>query len=185
MDHLETLKKNFFFEKCKILQNFAKFCKIAYLWGKFSPRRRQVGQNLMRWLGKEIFHRFWISNQIFHTIYDSRDIERSLDPTLAVFGENLNFMDEYLENGLKFWPAVFCVCSVSFSSTFWSLKTKIVRAVSEKIAKKPPFWPHFRIFCRVSIFFGKSGRVTFFTLSMSNIMQSFKKIVRAVFEKNM
>ena len=134
------------------MQNFAKFCKIAYLWAKFSPRRRQVGQNLMRWLGKEIFRRFRISNQIFHTIYDSRDIERSLDPTLAVFGENLNFMDEYLENGLKFWPAVFCVCSVSFSSTFWSLKTKIVRAVSEKIAKNHHFDHIFAIFAESGFF---------------------------------
>ena len=50
----------------------------------------------MRRTGKEIFCRFRISNQIFHTIYGSQDIERSLDTTLAVFGQNLTFMDEYL-----------------------------------------------------------------------------------------
>ena len=71
--------------------------KIAYLWVEFSPRRRQVGQNLMRRLGKEIFRTFRISNQIFHSIYGSRDIERSLDTTMAVFGENLNFMDLFMD----------------------------------------------------------------------------------------
>ena len=105
-------KKFSFFEKCKILQNFGKFWKIAYLWAKFSPRRRQVGQNLMRRTGKEIFCRFRISNQIFHSIYGSRDIERSLDTTLAVFGENLTFMDEYLLNEILFSPSVFCICFV-------------------------------------------------------------------------
>ena len=73
--------------------------KIAYVRVKFSPRRRQVGKNLMRRTGKEIFCRFRISNQIFGSINGSRDIERSLDTTSAVFGENRNFMDEYLENG--------------------------------------------------------------------------------------
>jgi hypothetical protein len=53
----------------------------------------------MRRTGKEIFCRFRISNQIFGSIYGSRDIERSLDTTLAVFGQNRNFVDEYLENG--------------------------------------------------------------------------------------
>ena len=79
LGHLEILKKKNFFKKIfKILQNFGKFRKIAYLWARFSPRRRRVGKNLMRRTGKEIFCRFRISNQIFHTIYSSRDIERSL-----------------------------------------------------------------------------------------------------------
>ena len=52
----------------------------------------------MKRTGKDIFSRFRISNQIFGTIYGSRDTERSLDTTFAVFGENLNFVDEYLEN---------------------------------------------------------------------------------------
>ncbi len=69
--------------------------KIAYLWVVFSPRRRLVAKNLMRHLGKEIFRTFRISNQIFGSSNRSRDIQRSLDTT---FGENLNFMDEYLEN---------------------------------------------------------------------------------------
>ena len=109
---INFFKKFSFFEKCKILQNFGKFWKIAYLWAKFSPRRRQVGQNLMRRTGKEIFCRFRISNQIFHSIYGSRDIERSLDTTLAVFGENLTFMDEYLLKEFLFSPSVFCICFV-------------------------------------------------------------------------
>ena len=85
---------------------------------------------------KEIFCRFRISNQIFGSIYGSRDIERSLDTTLAVFGENLNFMDEYLENGVSSWPAVFCKCFVSISSIILELFNKIVRAVFEKNSKK-------------------------------------------------
>ena len=104
-------QKIFFFEKCKILQNFRKFWKIAYLWARFSPRRRRVGKNLMRRTGKEIFCRFRISNQIFGSIYGSRDIERSLDTTFAVFGQNLTFVDEYLLRKNCFWYAVFCRCS--------------------------------------------------------------------------
>ena len=72
----------------------------------------------MRRTGKEIFCRFRISNQIFGSIYGSRDIERSLDPTLAVFGQNRNFVDEYLENENFLGHAVFGKCSVSISSTF-------------------------------------------------------------------
>ena len=49
--------------------------------------------------GKEIYRRFWISNQIFSSIYRSWDIGLSLDTTFAIFGQNLNFVDEYLENG--------------------------------------------------------------------------------------
>ena len=113
--------------------------KIAYLWVEFSPRRRQVGQNLMKPLGKKILCRFRISNQIFGSPNRSRDIERSLDTTLAIFAKNLNFVDEYLENGKIFWPAVFCVCSVSFSSTFWPSFVKIVRVVFEEIAKNCHF----------------------------------------------
>ena len=48
----------------------------------------------MRRTGKEIYRRFRKSNQIFSSIYGSGDIARSLD----VFGQNLNFVDEYLEN---------------------------------------------------------------------------------------
>ena len=77
LNNLEILKKKIFFRK---MQNFRKFWKIAYLWARFSPRRRQVGKNLMRRTGKEIFCRFRISNQIFHTIYGSRDI--------AIFGHH-------------------------------------------------------------------------------------------------
>ena len=66
----------------------------------------------MRRTGKEIFCRFRISNQIFHSIYGSRDIERSLDTTLADFGENLTFVDEYLLKKKLFRPAVFCKCFV-------------------------------------------------------------------------
>ena len=75
------------------MQNFTKFWKIAYLWARLSPRRPpvvEVGKNLMKRWGKEIFCRFQISNQIFHTNYGSRDIERSLDTTSVV--ENLTYI---------------------------------------------------------------------------------------------
>ena len=72
----------------------------------------------MRRTGKEIFCRFRISNQIFGSIYGSRDIERSLDTTFAVFDQNWHFVDEYLENGAKFGHAVFARRSVMISSTF-------------------------------------------------------------------
>ena len=138
----------------------------------------------MRHPGKEIFCRFRISNQIFRSIYGSRDIARSLDTTLAVFGENLDFMDEYLENGAKFGHAVFCKCFVLIPSTILELLMEIVRAVSEKIAKNHHFDHIFAIFAESGVFFGKSGSVTFFPLSTSNTVQKIRKIVRAVFEKN-
>ena len=119
---------------------------------KFSPRRRQVGKNLMRHPGKEILCRFRISNQIFRSIYGSRDIERSLDTTLAVFGENLDFMDEYLENGATFGHAVFCKCFVLIPSTILELFMEIVRAVSEKIAKNHHFDHIFAFFADSALF---------------------------------
>ena len=61
--------------------------KIGSLLRKITPWRRQVGKNLMRPSGKEIFRRFRISNQIFGSYNRSRDIERSLDTTLAVFSK--------------------------------------------------------------------------------------------------
>ena len=116
-----------------------KCIKIDRFRVKFSPWRRQVGKNLMRLQGKEIYRRFRISNQIFGSIYGSRDIERSLDPTLAVFGQNRNFMDEYLENG-DFWTdVVFWKCFVTITSTFWPKMNKIVRAVFEKNSKNRHF----------------------------------------------
>ena len=72
----------------------------------------------MRYGGKRIYRRFRISNQIFGSIYRSRDIAHSLDTTFAVFGQNLNFVDEYLENGNFFGHAVFARCSELISSTF-------------------------------------------------------------------
>ena len=99
--------------------------KIGHLWVKFWPWRRHVGKNLKILPGKEIYRRFRISNQIFRSIYGSRDIERSLDTTLPVFGQNWHFVDEYLENGAKFGHAVFASRSVIISTTFWSIFTKI------------------------------------------------------------
>ena len=64
-----------------------KYTKIVHLWVKFSPWRRRVGKNLMNRSRKQIFCRFWILNHIFGSIYGSRDIERSLVTTLAVFGQ--------------------------------------------------------------------------------------------------
>ena len=130
-----------------------KCIKIGRFQVKFSPWRRQVGKNLMRRQGKEIYRRFRISNQIFGSIYGSRDIERSLDPTLAVFGQNRNFMDEYLENGhfldVRFFANVF----VTISSTFWPKMNKIVRAVFEKKSKNRHFDHIFVIYGWTRIFF--------------------------------
>ena len=137
----------------------------------------------MRHPGKEIFCRFRISNQILRSIYGSRDIERSLDTTLAVFVENLNFVDEYLENRSFFKCGVFCKCFVLIPSTILELFIEIVRAVSEKIAKNYDFDNIFAFFAD-SAFFGKSGRVTLFPLLTSNTVQKIRKIVRAIFEKN-
>ncbi len=129
-----------------------KCIKIGHLRASFSPRRWRVGRNLMRHTGKEIFCRFRISNQIFGSIYGSRDIERSLDPTLAVFGQNRNFVDEYLENENFLGHAVFCKCSVSISSTFWPKISKIVRAVFEKKSKNRHFDHIFVLFGWSNIF---------------------------------
>ena len=116
-----------------------KCIKIGRFQVKFSPWRRQVGKNLTRRQGKQIYRRFRISNQIFSSIYPSRDIARSLDTTFAVFGQNRNFMDEYLENGhfldVRFFANVF----VTISSTFWPKMNKIVRAVFEKKSKNRHF----------------------------------------------
>ena len=113
--------------------------KIGHLRAIFSPWRRQVGKNLMRRTGKRIYRRFWISNQIFDSIYGSRDIAHSLDTTFGNFGQNLNFVDDYLKNGKRFWHAVFARCSELISSTFWASLVKIVRAVFEKKSKKCHF----------------------------------------------
>ena len=48
--------------------------------------------------GKKNYRRFWISNQIFDSIYGSRDMEHSLDTTFGIFGQNGNFVDDFLEN---------------------------------------------------------------------------------------
>ena len=56
----------------------------------------------MRHGGKRIYSSFRISNQIFSIMNGSGDIARSLDTTFTVFtvfGQNLDFVDEYLENG--------------------------------------------------------------------------------------
>ena len=135
----------------------------------------------MRRTGKEIFCRFRISNQIFGSIYGSRDIERSLDTTFAVFGQNLTFMDEYLEIRGSYGPAVFCKCFVMISSIILELFIKIVRAIFEKIAKNPSKMHKLQILWMIQIFFRKSGSVTSHTLSRSNIVQSFKKFCGAVF----
>ena len=88
---------------------------------------------------KEIHRRFRISHQILRSINGSRDIGRSLDTTLLVFGQNWHFVDEYLENGEKFEHTVFAGCSILISSTFWSILAKIVRAVFQKKSKNSYF----------------------------------------------
>ena len=137
--------------------------KIGRLRVDFSPRRRQVGKNPTRLPGKEIFRRFRISNQIFGSVYGSRDIERSLDPTLVVFSQNRNFMDEYLENGGSSWPAVFCKCSVTILSIILEHLTEIVRAVFEKIAKKYDF-DHIFVLYGWTGFFAENPAVSHFII---------------------
>ena len=129
-----------------------KCTKNGRLHVDYSPRRWQVGKNPIRRCRKEIFCRFRISNRIFGSIYDSRDIERSLDPTFAVFGQNRNFMDEYLENKHFLGPAVFGKCSVSISSTFWAKMNKIVRAVFDNKSKNRHFDHIFVLFGWSNIF---------------------------------
>ena len=94
--------------------------KIDRFLGKITPWRRQVGKNLMRRTGKRNYRRFWISNQIFDSIYGSWDMAHSLDTTFGIFGQNLNFMDEYLENEKRFWHAVFAKCPETVSSDILS-----------------------------------------------------------------
>ena len=118
---------------------FKKALKIGRFRVKFSPWRRGVGKKWMPHLWKEIYRRFRISNQIFRSFYGSRDIERSLDTTLPVFGQNWHFVDEYLENGAKSWHAVFAGCSILISSTFWSVLSKFRQAVFEKKSKNRHF----------------------------------------------
>ena len=105
--------------------------------------------------GKVIYRRLWISKQIFDSIYGSRDIERSLDTTLTVFSENLDFMDEYLENRAKLLHAVFAGCSILISSTFWSVLKKIVRAIFEKKSKNCYFDHIFVLYGWTGIFSDK------------------------------
>ena len=113
--------------------------KIGHLRAIFSPWRRQVGKNLMRRTGKKNYRRFWISNQIFDSIYGSRDIALSLDTTFAIFGQNLNFVDEYLENQIFAGHAVFARLSELISSTFWASFIEICIVVFEKKSKKCHF----------------------------------------------
>ena len=97
----------------------------------------------MRRTGKEIFCRFRISNQIFGSNYGSRDIQRSLDTTFAVFGENLNFMDDYLENKIFAGYAVFAGCSHTICTIIFDKKklgsTRQISGKSRKSAQKSTF----------------------------------------------
>ena len=118
---------------------FKKCIRIGHLCVRFSRRRRAAMKKWTTAVWKEIYRRFRISNQILRSINGSRDIDRSLDTTLLVFGQNWHFVDEYLENGEKFEHAVFAGCSILISSTFWSILAKIVRAVFQKKSKNPYF----------------------------------------------
>ena len=48
-----------------------------------------------------------------------------------------NFEDENLENGKRFWCAVFCKCLGTMWTTFWPSLTEFLRVVSEKMPKNP------------------------------------------------
>ena len=123
-----------------IEQRSSKSCmKIGHFLGKITPWRRQVGKNLMRRTGKRIYRRFWISNQIFDSIYGSRDMALSLDTTFGIFGQNLNFVDEYLENQIFAGHAVFARLSELISSTFWESFIEFWDVVFEKKSKKCHF----------------------------------------------
>ena len=135
------------------LKPFKKCIEIGRFEVDFSPWRHWVGKNLRIHGRKRIYRRFRISNQIFGSIYRSRVITRSLDTTFAVFGQNLNFVDEYLENGSFPGHAVFASCSILISSTFWASFIKIVRAVFEKKSKKCHFDHIFVLYGWTSIFF--------------------------------
>ena len=115
--------------------------------------------------GKEIYRRLRISNQIFDSIYVSRDIDRSLDTTLTVFSENLDFMDdEYLKNRAKLLHAVFADCSILISSTFWSVLKKSLEPFLRK-SRKTAILTTFSYFMDEPEFFRTNHRVRFFLLS--------------------
>ena len=121
-----------------LTENHSKKCmKIGHLRAIFSPWRRRVGKNLMRRTGKRIYRRFWISNQIFDSIYGSRDMALSLDTTFGIFGQNRNFVDEYLKNGIFVWHAVFAGHSEMISVTFWPSFIEILNVLFEKKSKNP------------------------------------------------
>ena len=123
-----------------LTENHSKKCmKIGHLRAIFSPWRWRVGKNLMRRTGKRIYRRFWISNQIFDSIYGSRDMALSLDTTFGIFGQNLNFVDEYLENQIFAGHAVFARLSELISSTFWPSFIQILNVVFEKKSKNRQF----------------------------------------------
>ena len=149
-DQVSSKSSKWLARKCQ--KPLKKCMKIGHFRVKFSPWRRKLGKNLMRRTGKEIYRRFWISNQIFSSIYRSWDIGLSLDTTFAIFGQNLNFVDEYLENGNFFGHAVFARCSELISSTFWPSFIKIVRAIFEKKSKNCHFDHIFVLFGWSKIF---------------------------------
>ena len=156
--------------------------KIAYLWVEFSPRRRQVGKNLMRPSGKEIFRRFRISNQIFGSYNRSRDIERSLDTILAVFSKiwtlwmNISRTEEDLD--VRF----FANASYRFPLPFGSVLSKSLEPFSRK-SRKTIILTTFLYFMDEPAFFRKNRRVSFLPLWWLTFMQKMKKILRAVFSQ--
>ena len=133
-------------------RSFKKVMKIGRFLGKITPWRRNAMKKWMTAVWKEIYRRFWISNQIFDSIYGSRDIAHSLDTTFGNSGQNLNFVDDYLKNGKRFWHAVFARCSELISSTFWASFIKIVRAIFEKQSKNCHFDHIFGLFGWSKIF---------------------------------
>ena len=114
-----------------------KVMKIDRFRGKITPWRRNAMKKWMAAVWKEIYRRFWISNQIFDSIYGSRDMALSLDTTFGIFGQNRNFVDEYLKNGIFVWHAVFAGHSEMISSTFWPSFIEILNVLFEKKSKNP------------------------------------------------
>ena len=130
--------------------------KFHHFRAKITPLRWRLGWNSNERTGKTIYRRFQISNPIFHSMHRSGDIAWSLDPTLTVFDQISNFMDDYLENRKRFFELVFCTWLVPIWTTFWQKIVKIFHVVDEEIAKNPPKMHYFvlygctKIFCKIS-----------------------------------
>ena len=77
-----------------------------------------------------------------HFYFYKQKVDDFLDFWPSIKGFDLKYVD--FLNRIR--PAVFCVCSISFSSTFWRFKTKISILLFEKSPKNLNFDRVFAIF---------------------------------------